>query len=101
MNIFSKPKPKKQIVGKHFVHTDEDKKKFVTAINRLTGQLNTIKEDLMNDNACDDTLVQIMAVKGGVEKVGRELVGKGILDCLGQYSREELELVIKNMFKLD
>jgi hypothetical protein len=42
-----------------------------------------------------------MAIKGGVESMGRNLVGKGILDCLTEYSREELELIIKNLFKLD
>lgn len=96
--IFSK-KPKS--VGKHFINTDSDKKKLIVGINRIIGQLETIKSDIVTDNACDETLTQIMAVKGGVEKIGRELVGKGILDCLQSYSRDELEIIIKNMFKLD
>jgi DNA-binding FrmR family transcriptional regulator len=98
--LFNKKK-KIQNVGKHFKHSDLDKQKFSSSINKLIGQLETIKSDIVNDNACDETLIQVLAIKGGVEKVGRELIGKGILDCLDEYSKEELELIFKNLFKLD
>ncbi len=90
-----------KIVGKHFILSEKDKQTIVSSIKKIIGQLEAIKTDVQNDNACDETLVQIMAAKGGVESMGRNLVGKGILDCLNQYSREELELVVKNLFKLD
>jgi DNA-binding FrmR family transcriptional regulator len=98
-----KPIPKNQpkSVGKHFVHTEDQKKKLISSINRITGQLEKIKTEIINDDSCDESLVQIMAIKGGVEKIGREMVGNGILDCLGQYNRKELEIIIKNLFKLD
>jgi DNA-binding FrmR family transcriptional regulator len=96
--IFTKKTPK--TVGKHFILTDKEKSSTVSSINKIIGQLETIKKDVSSDNACDETLTQILAIKGGVESVGRNLVGKGILDCLTEYSREELELVIKNLFKL-
>jgi DNA-binding FrmR family transcriptional regulator len=98
--LFSK-KPVPKSVGKHFIHSDEQKKKLSSAINRIIGQLETIKTEINNNDSCDESLVQIMAIKGGVEKLGREMVGNGILDCLDQYSRQELEIVIKNLFKLD
>ena len=104
--LFSKKKPRanpssRSIVGKHFKHTDADKAKFSSGINKLIGQLETIKRDIENDNACDDSLIQILAVKGGVARIGQELVGKGILDCLGEYSKDELQLIFRNLFKLD
>jgi hypothetical protein len=43
----------------------------------------------------------VLAIKGGVSKIGREMIGTGILDCLDEYSKEELELVFKNLLKLD
>jgi DNA-binding FrmR family transcriptional regulator len=98
--LFQKDK-KPKFVGKHFKLGDKDKASTLTAINKIIGQLETIKKDVTNDNACDDTLVQVMAIKGGVSAMGRNLVGKGILDCIEGYSREELELIIKNLFKLD
>jgi DNA-binding FrmR family transcriptional regulator len=98
--LFKKEK-KNKFVGKHFILNEKDKEKSLIAINKIIGQLETIKKDIINDNACDDTLVQILAIKGGVSSLGRNLVGKGILDCINEYSKEELELVIKNVFKLD
>jgi|694.fasta_scaffold22555_10 DNA-binding FrmR family transcriptional regulator len=96
--LFSSKKPKS--VGKHFILQDKEKEMMVRNINKIIGQLETIKKDVMTDNACDESLTQILAIKGGVEKVGRELVGKGILECLSDYSNQELELIIKNLFKL-
>lgn len=93
--------PKKsKAVGKHFILQDKEKEVMVKNINKIIGQLETIKKDVMTDNACDESLTQILAIKGGIEKVGRELVGKGILECLSDYSNQELELIIKNLFKL-
>jgi DNA-binding FrmR family transcriptional regulator len=96
--IFNKTKT---IVGKHFILSEKDKQNTLSSINKIIGQLETVKKDVLANDACDETLIQIMAIKGGVESMGRNLVGKGILDCLTEYSREELELIIKNLFKLD
>lgn len=97
--IFGKAK-KSQSVGKHFILSDSEKNKTAIAINKIIGQLETIKRDVMTDNACDETITQILAIRGGVSSIGQNLVGKGILDCLNSYSREEMELILKNMFKL-
>jgi DNA-binding FrmR family transcriptional regulator len=91
----------KTTVGKHFILSEKDKQNTLSSINKIIGQLETVKKDVLANDACDETLIQIMAIKGGVESMGRNLVGKGILDCLTEYSREELELIIKNLFKLD
>ncbi len=98
--LFQKKKTVSHI-GRHFAIDQAQKNKLKTAINKIIGQLETIKKDIDSDSTCDETLTQILAIKGGVQSVGRNLVGKGILDCMSNYSREELELVIKNLFKLD
>jgi DNA-binding FrmR family transcriptional regulator len=100
-NFTKKTMKSNSVVGKHFKLQEEDKAKTITALNKIIGQLETIKKDISTDNACDDTLTQILSIRGGVASVGRNLVGKGILDCLDKYTKSELELVIKNMFKLD
>jgi DNA-binding FrmR family transcriptional regulator len=94
-------KKKVETANKHFILQSEDKQKVVNSINKIIGQLETIRKDVLNDSACDESIVQILAIKGGVESVGRYLVGKGILDCISNYTREELESIIKNIFKLD
>jgi DNA-binding FrmR family transcriptional regulator len=93
-------KKKTKTVGKHFILNEEDKRKMVLAINKIIGQLESIRTEVQNDDACDESLNQILAIKGGVEKVGRELIAKGVLDCLKDYSKEELDIIIKNLFKL-
>lgn len=91
---------KSNLVGKHFMLDEADKKKIASSINKIIGQLETIKKDVLTDNACDESLTQILAVKGGVSSLGLNLVSKGVLDCLTGYSKSELELIMKNMFKL-
>lgn len=98
--IFQK-KVKIKHVGKHFILDEGEKAKFKLAINKIIGQLETLKKDIDTDNTCDESLTQILAIKGGVESIGRNLVGKGVLDCLNEYSRDELELIVKNLFKLN
>jgi len=93
-------KKKTKTVGKHFNLSDGDKEKITISINKIIGQLESIRSEVINNEACDESLNQILAIKGGVEKVGRELVAKGILDCLKDYSKEELDIIIKNLFKL-
>ena len=97
--LFQK-KSKTVHVGKHFTIDDTEKAKLKLAINKIIGQLESLKNDIDTDNTCDESLTQILAIKGGIESVGRNLVGKGVLDCLGNYNREELELIIKNLFKI-
>jgi len=97
MAFFNK---KTSTVGKHFILDESEKKKMATSINKLIGQLERIKQDVLNDDACDESLTQILAVKGGVQRVGLDLLGKGVLDCLQNYSKDELDLIIKNLFKL-
>jgi DNA-binding FrmR family transcriptional regulator len=89
------------IVGKHFRLKEQDKQRVINSLNKIIGQLETIKKDVTNDNSCDDTLVQILAIKGGVSSIGRNLITKGVFDNIEQYTREELELIVKNIFKLD
>ena len=91
---------KQAIVGKHFTLTEEDKRSISININKLIGQLEKIKSDILTDNACDESLTQVMAVKGGVASLGKVMISKGILECMENYSKEELELIIKNMMKL-
>jgi len=94
-------KKKTKTVGKHFILTDAEKQKMTLAVNRIIGQLETIKKDINLNEACDESLTQILAIKGGVSRVGLDLLSSGVLDCLQDYTQDELALVFKNMFKLD
>ena len=64
------------------------------------GQLEAIKQEILDDEACDETLTQLLAVRGGVARVGKDLVGMGILSCLSKYNRKELEQAIEKLLKM-
>lgn len=103
---FSKNNSKKYIkknhyIGRHFKFRQEDKSKLISSLNKVIGQLETVKQDVETDNSCDDTLTQILAIRGGVASIGRNLIGRGVIDNIGDYSKPELELILKNFLKLD
>jgi DNA-binding FrmR family transcriptional regulator len=88
-------------VGKHFQFSPKDKNDLVMSLSRIIGQLQTIRMDVENDNACDQSLTQILAARGGLSKIAKEMVGRGVLDCKDTYSKEEFETILKNILKLD
>jgi DNA-binding FrmR family transcriptional regulator len=80
---------------------EEDKKYLIASINRVVGVLNSIKGDVEQDHACDESLTQLMACRGAVSRIAQEMIARGVLQCMEEYSHEELEQVITKMFKLD
>jgi DNA-binding FrmR family transcriptional regulator len=84
----------------HIKLKPEDKKNTVMSLKRIIGQLQTIQNEIENDEACDQTLTQILAARGGLARVGKDLVGLGILSCLNKYSRAELEQAVVLLFKM-
>ncbi len=46
--------------------TPEEKKKVLTRVNRLKGQLNSLEQALENETECKAILQQVAAVRGAV-----------------------------------
>ncbi len=80
---------------------NEDRKKIVQNINKVIGQLESAKKDILEDHACEETLYLLMAARGATNRVAKDLIQNGILKCISNYSPEELESAIKILFKLD
>ncbi len=78
----------------------EDKRQITIALKKIIGQLQTILSDVEGDHACDETLTQLMAVRGGVSRVGKDLIGLGILACMNKYTKEELQAAIEALYKM-
>jgi DNA-binding FrmR family transcriptional regulator len=79
----------------------EEKKSISISLKKIIGQTQAILSDIEGDHACDETLTQIMAVRGGISRVGKDLVRLGILDCMGKYTKEELISAIEALYKMD
>jgi DNA-binding FrmR family transcriptional regulator len=79
----------------------ENQRTITIALKKIIGQLQTILSDVEGNHACDETLTQIMAVRGGVSRVGKDLIGMGILACMSKYTKEELQTAIEALYKMD
>jgi DNA-binding FrmR family transcriptional regulator len=55
-------------------HTSDEKKKLLARVNRIQGQLQSIRKAIEEDAACEDVLQQIAACRGAVNSLLVEIV---------------------------
>ena len=80
---------------------DKDKKTMITSLKRLTGQIQNIIKKIEEDKISNETFTQLLAIKGGTSRVCRDLIVKGVLVNLNEYSQEELEKAVDIILRLD
>lgn len=80
--------------------TNDDRKNLVMAIKKIIGQLQSISLVIENDKISEQTFTQLLAVKGGASKVCKDIIAKGVLSHLQEYSPEELDNALNIIFKL-
>ena len=51
------------------IRTDEEKKEITTRINRIIGQLNGVKNMVLEDRYCNDVLIQLSAIDKSVKSL--------------------------------
>ena len=55
-------------------HTAGEKKQLLTRINRIQGQIKSIREAIEEEKACEDVLQQIAACRGAMNSLLVEIV---------------------------
>jgi len=55
-------------------HTSDEKKKLLVRVNRIQGQLQSIRKAIEEDAACENVLQQIAACRGAVNSLLVEIV---------------------------
>jgi DNA-binding FrmR family transcriptional regulator len=80
--------------------SNEDRKNLIMAIKKIVGQLQSISLVIENDQISEQTFTQLLAVKGGASKVCKDIIAKGVLTQLQEYSPEELDNALNIIFKL-
>jgi len=70
------------------VRTEEEKKAMISRINKITGQLNGIKEMILNDRYCDDVLIQLSAVDKSIKSLANLILDKHMHSCLIENIKE-------------
>lgn len=61
---------------------DEEKKKLINRLNRISGQINGIKNMIENDRYCNDILIQVAAVQSALKSMGNQILERHIKTCV-------------------
>ena len=60
-------------------HTPDEKKKLLTRLNRVQGQLQSIRQGIEEDRPCEEVLQQIAASRGAINSLLVEIIEGEIL----------------------
>ena len=61
---------------------DEQKKKLVTRLSRIEGQVRGVKNMVESDAYCTDILVQVSAIRSALESFSSEILDNHIKECV-------------------
>jgi DNA-binding FrmR family transcriptional regulator len=63
-------------------HDPEEIRKIVNQLSRSIGHLNSVKKMVENSQDCADVLIQLAAVKGELNTIGKALLKEHIEHCI-------------------
>jgi DNA-binding FrmR family transcriptional regulator len=88
-------------VHHNHTHTHDPKeiKLIVNRISRASGHMNSIKTMVENGQDCSDVLIQLAAVKGEINRIGKDLLQEHIEHCLVEAAAEGDTDAIERMNK--
>jgi len=70
------------------VHSEEFLRRIVNRLSRIEGHIRGIKSMVQESRSCPDVLVQIAAVRGALDRVGRMILDEHLTDCIGRAAKE-------------
>ena len=70
--------------GKKTKRSDEEKKRIISRLNRISGQINGISKMVENDAYCNDVLVQLSAVKSSVKSLSTLILENHLYTCVSR-----------------
>ena len=70
------------------VHTEESLRKIVNRLSRLEGHIRGVKTMVQENRPCPDVLIQVAAVRGGLDKVARLILDEHLSQCISRAVEE-------------
>lgn len=64
------------------VHSEESLRKIVNRLSRLEGHIRGIKTMVRENRPCPDVLMQVAAVRGGIDRVARVILDEHLSECM-------------------
>ena len=77
--------------------TDDEYKRLMNRLNRISGQVNGIKNMLENNAYCTDILIQVAAVNAALNSFNKELLAEHIRTCVADNIRSGNDDVIDEL----
>lgn len=76
------------------VRTEDEKKNIINRLNRIIGQLNGIKNMVLEDKYCNDVLIQLSAVDKSVKSLANLVLDSHMHTCLiSHIENKEYEII--------
>lgn len=82
--------------------TDEEKKKIIHRLNRISGQVNGVKKMIEEDRYCGDVLTQLSAVEKAVQSLSSVILEKHMYSCIKkevEYGNSEVLDEVMELFR--
>lgn len=61
---------------------EEDKKNFISRLNKIAGQVKGIAKMIEEDRYCDDVLIQLSAVDNAIKSLANKILDDHMHTCL-------------------
>ncbi len=72
----------------HHVHSEESRKRIINRLARIEGHIRGIKTMVQEDRSCPDVLIQVAAVRGGLDRVARIILDEHLSECIARAVNE-------------
>jgi DNA-binding FrmR family transcriptional regulator len=82
------------------VHNEESLRKIINRLSRLEGHIRGIKNMVKEGRPCPEVLVQIAAIRGAIDGVGRIILDEHLSECITRAVDDgNIELEIEELKK--
>ena len=73
-----------QCCGKKTNRSAEEKKRIISRLNRISGQINGISQMVEQDAYCNDVLIQLSAVKNSIKSLSTYILENHLCTCVAR-----------------
>lgn len=82
------------------LRTQEEKKKLITRLNRVEGQVRGVKQMINDDRYCNDIIIQLAAINKAIKGIANVMIEEHMHTCMIKDIKEGNEEVINEIVEL-
>lgn len=80
--------------------TDDEKKKLITRLRIIEGQVKGVCQMIEDDRYCDDVLIQISAINKSLKSLGNQILKNHLSTCVVKDIKEDKLEVIDDVIDM-